>query len=279
MNKTAVTQSITAKLSITQRFYNISKNIITDNLIISEGTKSDYLQLAQHHYKSHHPPPVTSIISIHENRQTVVGRYFHTGAQRVLIGVLLRSLPRLQCKLRAIATHNRYAGLNGNYLAGILSKEIRTISRVVIDPRYRGLGIAVRLVKYALQNPQTIYTEALAAMGRVNPFFEHAGMTRYDRPPHPQHIRLLAAFTELGLKPWWLASNNAVWQWFNSLSDSQQSWIQNELSRWAGAAFHMAKNKKALMTFDDYIKLARDKLVTNPVYYFYKTTDDSLIKK
>jgi hypothetical protein len=50
---------------------------------------------------------------------------------------------------------------------------------VIIEPRFRSLGQAVRLVKETMPLMNVPFIEALAVMGRVNPFFEKAGMTRF----------------------------------------------------------------------------------------------------
>src|SRR5205085_372514 len=117
---------------------------------------------------------------------TVVGRWLQRPERCEVLGVLVRSLPQLCCQLRDLATGGRYRTLRRRDAAVVLNREVRTISRVVIDPRVRGLGLAVRLVRHALTHtsPAIHFTEALAAMGRVSPFFQHAGMTRYQRPLH-----------------------------------------------------------------------------------------------
>src|SRR5437762_3018481 len=72
-------------------------------------------------------------------------------------------------------------------------EEVGTIARVVVVPRFRGIGLGVALVRQALARAETRYVEALAVMGRVQPFFEKAGMRRYERPVGPEAVRVLAA--------------------------------------------------------------------------------------
>ena len=64
---------------------------------------------------------------------------------------------------------------------------------------YRGCGLAVRLVRDALAGAETPLMEALAAMGRVHPFFERAGMAAYPLPPDRPTARLLSAAEAVGL--------------------------------------------------------------------------------
>ena len=62
----------------------------------------------------------------------------------------------------------------------LLNGEMRCISRVVIEPRFRGIGLGRYLVAETLARAGVELVEAMAAMGQVNPFFERAGMRRYE---------------------------------------------------------------------------------------------------
>lgn len=67
----------------------------------------------------------------------------------------------------------------------ITNPEFRKISRLVVDPSYRGCGIGRRLTEAYLKHfPMT---EVIAVMAKYNPVFEKAGMVRVDdsviKPP------------------------------------------------------------------------------------------------
>lgn len=176
-----------------------------------------------------------------------------------VVGVLIESLPSLGCRLRDHATGGRYRGLSRGDAARALNAELRCISRVVVHPQWRGLGLAVRLVRRALETMTTPYTEALAAMGRVHPFFELAGMTAYHRPPLPRDQRLLDALRFAGIEPWELASERRVVRGLG-IAKPQAALLRRELGRWAGAR----------LTLEEQLKLAREKLLCEPVYYLRK---------
>lgn len=61
-----------------------------------------------------------------------------------------------------------------------LNRDFITISRVVIHPKYRGVGLAVRLVKETLPKVGYKYVEALVVMAKYNPFFKKAGMQEVE---------------------------------------------------------------------------------------------------
>ena len=216
---------------------------------IERGTIADYRALAHLHYRAGSPGGITTIHRLLHRRQRSVD----------LIGVLVRSLPHLASRARNLALGDRYTALDRSEAARALNTEIRTISRVIIDPRYRGLGLAVQLVRRALDEPETPYTEAFAAMGRVHPFFERAGMVRYDPPPDPAEAHLSAALERFALDPALLASRRAWQARTGRLSATDRGWLRRELRR------HTSTPRAA----SDHVALARaaHRLLARPVYY------------
>ena len=54
--------------------------------------------------------------------------------------------------------------------------EVSVISRVVVHPKFRSVGLGVKLVGETLALAGTSCVEVVAVMARYNPFFERAGM-------------------------------------------------------------------------------------------------------
>jgi GNAT superfamily N-acetyltransferase len=254
-----------------------------DGMLIEQGTLDDYRKLASFHYRSAHPGGVCDVLRMVLRRPTVVGRFLGRRDDSQLIGVLVRSLPSLSCQLRDLATGNRYRELSPRERGIMLNREVRCISRVVIDPRLRGLGLAVRLVRHALQNlppsaPTLRYTEALAAMGHVSPFFEKAGMTRFDRPlrSRPAHARVLDALDHLAIAPPMLASSRLIRERMAAIGDSDRRWLSDELRRWHRAVHRTSLASLRSMSLDDLLIAAREKLLLSPVYFIFAHAPASL---
>ena len=154
----------------------------------------------------------------------------------------------------------------------MLNRQVRTISRVVIDPPWRGAGLAVRLVRFALKHPEpeVQLTEALAAMGRVSPFFERAGMQRYDRPVTAHEGRLLDALEQLSIAPAMLACPRLITAWIDQMNEARRHWIQTEIRRWHRAAHRTPTQELSVMSLDDLLRAARQKLLAQPVYYAFQ---------
>jgi GNAT superfamily N-acetyltransferase len=132
---------------------------------IVPGHIHDYDALARHHYRAGRPATHVAVL---------VARGL---GER--LGVLVASMPTLNGSWRragfadfaAIDTRDKRSQ------ARWLNQNLRCLSRVVIDPRVRGLGLAKMLVAAYLAEAPTRCTEAVAAMGHVCPFFAGAGMT------------------------------------------------------------------------------------------------------
>jgi ABC-type ATPase with predicted acetyltransferase domain len=61
-----------------------------------------------------------------------------------------------------------------------------TISRVIIHPKYRSIGLGAKLVAETLSQAGTVCVETVAVMAKYNLFFEKAGMQRIaeSQPAH-----------------------------------------------------------------------------------------------
>jgi GNAT superfamily N-acetyltransferase len=241
-----------------------------DTLRAAEGTRQDYRRLSRFHYKAGEPVTMARVLTLRQREITVVGRYLGRRAEETPAAVLVVSLPHPGCRLRDLATAGRYRDLPRRQSLQLLNREVRTISRVVVDPQWRGLGLAVRLVRQAMRETTQPYLEALAAMGRVHPFFERAGMQRYDRPPLPGHQRLLDALAALGIEPWELASPARILR-RTAGEPGVSSLLERELRRFARGAAHLPPAALRTLGLVDLVKLARDHLLCQPVYYLHRT--------
>ena len=153
-------------------------------ITIEHGTISDYRRLAHLHYRG--AQPATHTLVLRATRTCpIVGE--------ILAGVLVVSMPTLNSAWRNRAWPGVFSTESKTINAKRINKHLRCISRVIIDPRSRGLGIASALVRAYLEQPQTTATESIAAMGSVCPFIERAGMQRYPLDHTPIDLRLIDA--------------------------------------------------------------------------------------
>jgi len=96
------------------------------------------------------------------------------------------------------------------------------ISRVIIHPKYRSIGLGARLVKETLPRVGRKYVETMAVMALYNPFFEKAGMKRIaERKPNRMIIEAVEALEKLGFKRHLLASEEYNLKKLRSLRDEE----------------------------------------------------------
>jgi len=164
---------------------------VTRNLEVVRGTRADYESLSHYHYREPNMGPYAAIFALKGK--------FRTATNLETVGVIVYSMPTAGAQMRNIATGGIFAGLDKWMRLALINKNIRTISRVIIEPRFRSLGLAVRLVKETMSIMDVPFVEALAVMGRANPFFEKAGLTRYDVPISTSCVRLIEAFSAVGI--------------------------------------------------------------------------------
>jgi len=250
-------------------------------IVIEDGSIADYDAMSKYHYRAGRPATIERVFRMVERGQTVVGRFLRRKSESQVVGALVRSYPALSCAMRDRALGHRYRGLSQSQRARIINAEFRTISRVVIDPRFRGGGLASLLVRHALDRPATPCTEALAAMGRAHPFFERAGMQRFEAPLRREDLRLLDALAHAGVgsgEARDLVLPAQLAQRIAKLPQHVRAWVGSEIERWRSACEGLRRRRRATAHdgardqshIDDVIaalKLARRCIVSRPVYY------------
>jgi ABC-type ATPase with predicted acetyltransferase domain len=122
---------------------------------IKEGTPEDLHSLEAYHYRG--------------GRLHNIRRIYKAELRGETIGVIAYSTPLYSC-----AGRTKYFGRRVNVEE--LNRDFITISRVIVHPKYRGIGLGVKLVKETLEKTGYRYVEAVAVMARYNPFFKKAGM-------------------------------------------------------------------------------------------------------
>lgn len=158
---------------------------------VERGTWADALALARFHYVSGGPGvPVRVLRAV----DLVAGE---------VVGVLVVSCPALNDGWRERAWPGVFGGLDGRGLvgrerAGAINACVRTISRVIVEPRRRSMGVGSMLVRAYLEGRLTALTETIAAMGRYTSMFERAGMRRVECARPMRDYRLLDALEHRG---------------------------------------------------------------------------------
>jgi len=145
---------------------------VCGSMRIEKGSYEDYAKLKRFHYRSKNDEESSSL------RIKDCYKLLHGDN---LIGVVVYSHSYLNLKPRNIVFGDRYVFTPGDLgRARLINDEIARISRVVIHPKFRGIGLGAFLVRETLPKVNARVVEVLAVMARYNPFFEKAGMVRVD---------------------------------------------------------------------------------------------------
>ena len=92
-----------------------------------------------------------------------------------------------------------------------MNKKLSVISRVVVHPKYRTIGLGSKLVRETLSLAGTPCVELIAVMAKYNTFAERAGMQKILEQNPPKHALAIAAVPEeLGFNTQLLGSGKTV---------------------------------------------------------------------
>lgn len=143
---------------------------------VEEGTFADYKCLSGFHYRSGRCPPPRKVFVLRRGGE--------------LCGVIVYSYA-------SPLAFGRSKVWKGSF--GDLQRDFSVVSRVVVHPKYRSIGLGVRLVRETLALAGTRFVELVAVMARYNPFAERAGMRRVAvQLPCKQALRVVEVLERLG---------------------------------------------------------------------------------
>ena len=154
-------------------------DFLPGRLQLACGRPADYQALSAYHYRA--GPPATWA-------NVVITRYLAENRPPRVVGIAVLSWPTAVSRPRRLVF-----GLDAHDYAAQLrfaNAHLRTISRVIVHPQFRGLGLARAMIRRLIDLCPTRFLEASAAMGALHPMFVRAGMTRFDPPDAPTYFWL-----------------------------------------------------------------------------------------
>ena len=155
---------------------------------IEEGSREDYKKLVGFHYRQGGHPPIRRVFVMKRGDE--------------LVGVILYCYPPINCI-------GRKKAFGRQFTAAEVNEKFAIISRVILHPKYRTIGLGARLVRETLPLVGLPYIEAIAVMSRYNPFFEKAGMRKImERFPSHEITEAIEQLRQVGFEPTLLSSTN-----------------------------------------------------------------------
>jgi ABC-type lipoprotein export system ATPase subunit len=234
---------------------------------VHEGSRVDWLGLAGFHYRSHNLGAVRKIFALKRGEE--------------LCGVIVYAYP-------PPASHGRAIVLPKMAMHD-LNKQLCSISRVVIHPKYRTMGLGALLIRQTLPLAGTPCVEMSAVMAKYNPFGEKAGMRKValQQPAHDA-VSVAETLQDLGFSLQLLGGQRYVSEKLAGLNPNQISLLKRAFCKHAHPRFRKEIHTGMIFgdkkTFEDAIqkaevpKLAQlikitGLLLQTKVYLFWKKGD------
>ena len=149
---------------------------LTKQMRLTQGTTADYKELSPFHYRTGRCPAPRRIFTLKRKNENC--------------GVIVYSYPFPLCFGRSKVWKGTFQELQ---------REVSIISRVIVHPKYRSIGLGEKLVKETLTQAGTPNVEAVAVMAKYNPFFERAGMQKISQSkPNTAILNALSKLEQIG---------------------------------------------------------------------------------
>jgi hypothetical protein len=233
---------------------------IIKHLEIRPATRAAYDELAQFHYRGACPAVYTAIYAMYDMRHS------HVAQPSSAVGIIVYTMPAMELAVRNSVLVDLFKDCrNRKHRLQIINQNIRCISRVIIEPRYRGLGLAAQLVRQTMPLQNVPIIEAVAAMGRINPFFEKAGMHPYP-VLIPRHVnRMLKALKTVGIDERLFIHPTKVQRKMDALCGQLKFWLEHEIQKFLQAY----GNRRHMPPSQARTRFVLSKLSSQPVYYLW----------
>jgi len=182
---------------------------VTEGVTVREGSRDDYERLSHLHYRDSGLPVPRKIYAMEREGE--------------LLGVIVYSYPPIRAS-------GRKEAVGYSPEIGELNESWAIISRVIVHPKYRTIGLGSRLIRESLALHGSEHVELIAVMARYNPFAEKAGM-RLIRvtEPHISIVRAIEGLRGLGFNPVLLSSARRSDEILATLSGDELESLKKQL--------------------------------------------------
>ena len=159
---------------------------VADEVELEEADKSDYDRLSYLHYRG--------------GRLVFPQRFYKMTHRDEEVGVIVYKYPLVRTQGRREAV---------GYWPDVdeLNRDWALISRVIVHPKYRGIGLGSRLISETLRLQDRRHVELVAVMALYSPFAERAGMKLIKKTePSNRVLYAVNGLRRLGFDPGRMAS-------------------------------------------------------------------------
>lgn len=198
-------------------------NLITNCLEILPAALADFKILEKYHYQTDPVNPATQIYKIRGINSTQ-----DTFPDPMAVIVYRQPLPSLRARTMATKGYFSQAPTIAGRLR-IVNQKIIYIARLIVDPRFRKLGLATWLLDDTLQRQAHPLVETLTPIDFTNKIFQRAGFKLYQMPAPPWYQRFEDILLSLGINEQNLKIPFLVQNRIDRLKSDQYDHVDNEI--------------------------------------------------
>ncbi len=203
---------------ICKRHYRRRKVSYSRRLSVERADTKTWKRFAHWHYKSHRTGPTSDVFTLNFDGKRV--------------GIVVYGYPSIFSSPRNLATDGKF---NSNVQGFVqkLNSEMRVIRRVVMLPKFRGVGLAADLVRKSLALlPSNInYVECLTSMSEYCGFLQNAGFDFVKKTDVPRIVKKFnAELRQNGFNDENMSAERFL-IWLNSLPDDNQKNMRKTLKQ------------------------------------------------
>jgi hypothetical protein len=138
-------------------------------MIVEPGTKEDWDQLHEFHYKAENLPLAPRYWRCVTKEGRLIGIVVFSS-----VSLLLAARHQIFPKLKPGGDENNFTNVQR---ARWLNRNMNRAARIVTDPMYRGVGVSYRMVNLAMRMQGKKWIEIQSSMSKFNPFDIKAGFS------------------------------------------------------------------------------------------------------
>lgn len=236
---------------------------LASEIVVAEGTSADYKRMAHYHYRNTgFPPGKRAVYAAH-----------HTPT-RALVGVIVYTVPAqaLSARSRVLPEYKPGGGDPESRAAASkrVNADIELISRVVVHPTFRGVGLGARLISTTLPLRGKKFIEMSAAMGGVNPFAVKAGMEEYHGEPSPATVRILAELRAIGATDEEIANPQALLRLLGTLDERVHQRVVAAMLEYERVWLRGKTNRRLHLSVETAADRISRNVLLQPRYYLWR---------
>lgn len=120
----------------------------------------------------------------------------------------------------------------------LINKNIRYISRFIVDPRFQKLGIGTKLLTETLKRQSVPLVETQTPLDFTNKIFQKAGFHLHYTKTPTNYVRFLEVLQTIGLNEQATSCPPAVHHRISALSSEKRDWFEKEIVQFTNPFRH-----------------------------------------